>query len=366
MSNHLATISQLPDRAARVDLRRAPLSDVQAIDFRAPGRDFWADEAALWDRFSAVWAGLDDAAWRLPGAAPSDAGGPDWSLHEHVAHVGDWLELAIGYVAAARESGRWPTDDDYDGGDFDTWNERRRDDYSGIASPDLRRRVADARRRLRGSASELPLTTIRSDAAWGWVYNVLHGHSLDHLRVLEPWADQLRARQSDNDPFGPDPQPRAATLDADLERFWRDEAAVHELWQELIRDLPDHLWTAAEVTPGWTLADHVGHVASWFDMGVAALGEHGRSGRWPAMPVEGIDAWNHVATERRRGTPVRELRAAFDDGHARLMEAARAMPADAWLDPEGFSWAYEDLHGHIRQHLAMVGPFVASARWAGR
>jgi hypothetical protein len=31
----------------------------------------------MWDRFEAVWAGLDDAAWQLPGAAPSDAGGPD-------------------------------------------------------------------------------------------------------------------------------------------------------------------------------------------------------------------------------------------------------------------------------------------------
>ena len=36
---------------------------------------------------------------------------------------------------------------------------------------------------------------------------------------------------------------------------------------------------------------------------------------------------------------------------------------DEWLDPEGFSWAYEDLHGHIRTHLAMIGPWVARAGW---
>ena len=111
---------------ARVDLRRSPLADVQSVDFRSPARDFWADEAAVWDRFSAVWAGLDDPAWQLPGAAPSDAGGPDWSFLDHVAHVVDWLEIGVEYVDRAMATGRWPTDEDYEGGDFDTFNESRR------------------------------------------------------------------------------------------------------------------------------------------------------------------------------------------------------------------------------------------------
>ena len=68
-------------------------------------RDLWADEAALWDRLTSRWAGLDDAAWHLPGAAPSDAGGPDWSLAEHVGHVADWQELAQRLHGAAIETG---------------------------------------------------------------------------------------------------------------------------------------------------------------------------------------------------------------------------------------------------------------------
>ena len=88
-----------PTRAAStaipvVDLRRATLADVRALDLRSPMRDLWADERGLWDRLTASWAGLDDAAWHLPGAAPSDAGGPDWSLAEHVGHIADWQELA--------------------------------------------------------------------------------------------------------------------------------------------------------------------------------------------------------------------------------------------------------------------------------
>ena len=65
-----------PGAHTQADLRRAPLAAVRAVDFRSPERDLWADEAALWDRMTTTWAGLDDAAWHLAGAAPSDGGGP--------------------------------------------------------------------------------------------------------------------------------------------------------------------------------------------------------------------------------------------------------------------------------------------------
>jgi hypothetical protein len=39
------------------------------------------------------------------------------------------------------------------------------------------------------------------------------------------------------------------------------------------------------------------------------------------------------------------------------------MTDDEWLDPEGFSWAYEDLHGHVRAHHAMIGPWAARIAW---
>ena len=124
-----------------VDLRRGPLTALRAIDFRHPGREYWADEAAIHDRFVAVWAGLDDAAWRLPGAAPSDAGGTDWSLLDHVAHVVDWWELAAGYIADVRRGAPWPSDEDfYAGGDFNALNEERRGRFAGIPPADLRAR----------------------------------------------------------------------------------------------------------------------------------------------------------------------------------------------------------------------------------
>jgi hypothetical protein len=348
---------------ARIDLRRATLGDIQSVDFRSPEQDFFADETALWDRFVAVWAGLDDAAWRLPGAAPSDAGGPDWSFLDHIAHVVDWLEISVDYVDLAIDTGRWPTDEEYDGGDFDTFNERRRDAGARRTPAELRSAAELGRRRLLERVRTLSLATIRSDAAWGWVYNVLHGHAVDHLRVLEPWADRLRSRQVENDPFGPDPLPRPGALAAGMSRFWAEAGPIFGLFDETIVGIPDDAWSAPGVTEGWSVADHVGHLASWFERAADVLVEHRRSGQWAAVSSAGIEAWNAVQVAARRGESRQRLLTAYVAGRARLESAIRSMDDDDWLDPEGFSWAYEDLHGHVRAHVAMIAPWAVRIGW---
>jgi hypothetical protein len=177
-----------------MDLRTAPLAGIRSRDLRAPDRDLWADEAALWDRLTATWTGLDEDDWHMPGAAPSDAGGPDWSLAEHVGHIADWLELAIDYTDRAMATGTWPSDDDYDDGNFDTYNERRREPWASMPSAEIVHRLEDARWRMLPIAHRLTADTIRSEPAWSWVYPAIHGHYLDHLPVIEPWTDALRRR----------------------------------------------------------------------------------------------------------------------------------------------------------------------------
>jgi hypothetical protein len=39
------------------------------------------------------------------------------------------------------------------------------------------------------------------------------------------------------------------------------------------------------------------------------------------------------------------------------------MSADELRSPDGWSWAYDCLHGHVRKHLAMMGPWCATAGW---
>jgi hypothetical protein len=347
-----------------VDLRRAPLAELRALDFRSPTRDYWADEAALHDRLTAVWAGLDDAAWRLAGAAPSDAGGPDWSLLDHVGHLVDWWQLAAAYLAAVLRGGDWPSDDDFDGADFDTFNERRRDLFDEVSPADLRRRVEASRVAALAVARRLPGETIRSDAAWGWVHQVFHGHVIDHLTVLEPWTYRLHRRQVGNDPFGPDPQPTRRTLAATVARFWAEDESITAAFRDTLAAVPDPEW-ALPVDPAWSFADHVGHIGTWFHEAAGALELHRATSSWREMPPEGVDAFNDRHVRAARGTPPARVREQFDEGRQRLRAAVAAMSEEEWLDPEGFSWAYECLHGHIRAHHAMVGPWVARRHWPG-
>lgn len=344
---------------AAVDLRRAALGDLRAIRFRAAARDPWADERALWDRLQASWAGLDEAAWHLPGAAPSDAGGPDWSLAEHLGHVADWQELAIDYVGVARATGRWPSDADYDGGDFDTFNERRRAPWTTMPATDIVRRLAVARERLLDAVRVLPMEEIRGDAAWSWIYMTLHGHYLDHLAVTGPWADTLRARQADGDPFSADARP------ADHAEFRAGDASVCAQFDALVRYLPVEHWDAEEVTPGWTLRDHVGHLADWAAEGVRAIEVFHRRGHWLADPEEGVDAWNERHVLAGRGGSVADALARYDATHADLLAAIASLSIDELRSPDGWSWAYDCLHGHTRKHLAMVGPWCVAVTWPG-
>jgi hypothetical protein len=340
-----------------VDLRRAALADIRALDMRRSERDLWADEAALWDRLTASWAGLDDAAWHLPGAAPSDAGGPEWSLAEHVGHLADWQELAIDYVGTAIQTGQWPSDDDFDGGDFDRFNERRRAPWTTMPARTVVARLRAARPRLLDATRRLPLETIRGHDAWGWVYFTLHGHYLDHLAVIEPWTDRLISRQVDGDPFVDDPRV------ADHDGFFREATAVDAIFDALVRDLPIDRWDAAAVTPSWTLRDHVSHLADWMEEGARAIAVHQRSGVWLSDPDEGVDAWNERHVDGSRGESPAVTLARYDRGRRRLLDAIRTMTVEDLRSPDGWSWAYDCHYGHVRKHLAMVGRWCLTGAW---
>jgi hypothetical protein len=341
-----------------VNLRRAALSDLRSIDFRAPERDFWADEGLLWQRFWATWVGLDDAAWAVAGAAPSDAGGPDWSLLEHVAHLEDWQELDIGYVARVLAGGAWPSDDEYSGGDFDRFNEGRRERYVGLTPAGVRQRLADSHERLIDLAQRLPLDVIRGDAAWGWVFNVLHGHVLDHLSVIEPWIDRLRTRQDDGDPFVSDPRP------VSFEAYWKAADDVQAELDGILDGISEAAWQLP-VTPGWSLRDHIGHLADWAAEGALAVDEFQRTGAWAADPPEGVIAWSERRIARSRGETPAAARARLARSMAAMRTATATLSLAELRDPEGWSWAYDCLHGHVRKHLAHLGPWAVRLAWDG-
>ena len=347
-----------------VDLRRAPLGEIRAIDFRAGERDFFNDGRAVFDRFCATWAGLDDPAWRLPGASTSDAGGADWSYGDHVAHLAGWAEVGVDIAARAIDTGRWPSDEEFGGGNFDLYNETLRARWASVPPAEVRTRLLAATGKLTELARRMPPDVLRGDDAWGWVYMTLHGHQLDHLGPVEPWADRLRERQVEGDPFGPDPMIGTGDPVADQTAFWADEADGFAAFSQLVDAVPDTLREVYQVTPDWSLKDHLAHIGSWFEEGAAAIEEHLQGGGWRSGPAEGVDAWNARNLEDLRPLPWAEVRHRLDLNRQRIRAAAHRLDQLDFRSADGWDWTYWDLAGHIRAHLAMVAPWCVRSHWS--
>ncbi|HLA15805.1 MAG TPA: maleylpyruvate isomerase N-terminal domain-containing protein [Candidatus Limnocylindrales bacterium] len=304
-------------------------------------------------------AGIDDAGWRLPGAAPSDAGGPDWSLLDHVGHLVHWQELDVTYVERVLDGGMWPSDEEFDGGDFDRYNERHRATWADAAPALVRSRLTQSRAALLERATRLSPDVIRNDAAWGWIFMVLHGHALDHLSILDPWSDALRARQADGDPF----DPAAALQPVTAEAMLADARGVLAHLAEVIGPVGDDRWSGSDVTPGWSLADHVNHLADWYAECSTAIDDRLSTGVWPEYGIGGGDVWNERAVARSRGLRPAETRRRHEFKLARLIERLDQLDLEAVRSPDGWTWIYECLHGHVRVHLALVGPWCVRAGW---
>ena len=346
-----------------LDLRRAPLGDVRAVDFRAVERDFFGDGQAIFERLCATWAGLDDAAWSLAGASSSDAGGPDWSYRDHAAHLAGWAELGVEICRKALAGDGWPSDDDFGGGDFDRFNETLRAGWSTVPPVEIRERLLTATEQLGVLARQLSPETLRADDAWGWLYMTLHGHQLDHLGPLEPWSDRLRERQAEGDPFGPDPMIGSGDAAADAAAFWADEADSFADLERLVDAVPEALRDTGQVTPGWTLKDHLAHIGSWYEEGAEAIEEHLLSGGWRSGPAEGLDAWNARNLENLRALPWAEIRHRLEANRQRIRAAAHRLEQAEFRSADGWDWTYWDLAGHIRSHLAMIAPWAVRTGW---
>ena len=324
-----------------------------------------ADGQALRDRIIATWAGLDDAAWQLAGASRSDAGGPDWSYRDHLAHLAGWAELGIGIARTGLESRRWPTDDDFAGGDFDSFNEALREGWRETSPADVRNRLLAATTLLADLAGRFEPEGLRGDDAWGWLYMTLHGHQLDHLGMVERWAERLRERQVEGDPFGPDPMLGTGDPTADQQVFWAEEADIFAAFSQVVDAVPAELREVFDVTADWSLKDHVAHVGSWFEAGAAAIEEYLRGGGWRSGPAEGLDAWNARNLEALRSLPWAQLRLRLDVSRQRIRAAAHELEPADFRSSDGWDWTYWDLAGHVRSHLAMIAPWCVRTAWPG-
>ena len=106
--------------------------------------------------------GLARCRARLP---PMPVGRPGrWRSTSATSRTGrSWRSV---YTARAIDTGEWPSDRDYDDGNFDTYNERRREPWASLPRDEIVARLTAARTRLLALAHDLTAETIREDEPW--------------------------------------------------------------------------------------------------------------------------------------------------------------------------------------------------------
>lgn len=180
-----------PTAVSDLDLRTTAFADLHtARGWSAPDRDFFADEAVIWHRFVAFLEALAPDDWITP-VAPSAAGGPPWTVLDHIAHIAAWEDFGLDYVVRALDGEAWPSEASI--GDFDAFNEAQRAGWTGRSPTDVRAWVVEARERLLPALRRVPPDVLHDQAVFGWCYFIAHGHVIEHLAWLEPWLRERRA-----------------------------------------------------------------------------------------------------------------------------------------------------------------------------
>jgi hypothetical protein len=176
---------------ADLDLRAASFGELEsARGWSAPERDFFVDEAVIWRRFVAFLDALRRDDWTAA-VAKSAAGGPDWTVVDHVAHIAAWEAFGLDSVVRALDGEPWPTIDAI--GDLDTFNESQRAQWAGRSPTDVRAWVAEARERLLPALRRVPADVLHTEVAFDWCFFLVHGHVIEHMAMLEPSMEQRRA-----------------------------------------------------------------------------------------------------------------------------------------------------------------------------
>lgn len=165
-----------------------------------------------------------------------------------------------------------------------------------------------------------------------------------------------------------DDQEQPRSIDDLIDRIQRSRAA----FDEALAGLGDAELAAPLTAGGWSVADHVTHIAVWMDGVLQALG--GRD-RWAAMGADGppgpdgFDALNERLRAPHAAKSPAEARAHLDDVHARMLARLRAMSIDELTRPyshyqpdEGrpdaddpmLNWVVADTYGHYDEHRVWI------------
>jgi DinB superfamily len=135
-------------------------------------------------------------------------------------------------------------------------------------------------------------------------------------------------------------------------------------FEESYAGLSDAQLLIPGVTGRWSVRDIIAHVTWWEEEALRHLPLIREGGRPPRYSVTygGIDAFNALMTEQRRGLSLAEVLRQHDEVHARLTEYIRGAPEELFARETRFRRRLRlDTYGHYPIHARAIRAWRARA-----
>ena len=144
-----------------------------------------------------------------------------------------------------------------------------------------------------------------------------------------------------------------------LERSWSD-------LEQSYADLSDARLQEPGVQGRWSVRDIIAHVTTWEEEALTHLPQILAGGRPPRYSTTygGIDAFNALMAERKRGLTLAEVLGLRDEIHSRLVDyIEHAPPAEFTRETRFRRRLRLDTYGHYPKHAAAIRRW--REQWAG-
>lgn len=146
------------------------------------------------------------------------------------------------------------------------------------------------------------------------------------------------------------PRNRVEKLIDKVEAAWAD---FHAAWA----GLPDDALLIPGVCGEWSIRDLIAHVSWWDEEAITHLPMvlEGRTPPRYSVTYGGIDAFNALKTEEKRGLSLDEVRREADATHGRLVAYLESVPVERLVGNSRFTHRLRlDTYGHYPIHAADI------------